>query len=63
MRVPVGGPKPTYTVRLYFAEPDELKPGERVFDVLLGGRKVLENFDVAAAAGGPIAALSASSRG
>ena len=46
-----------YTVRLHFAEPEELKEGERLFDVLLQGKKVLGNFDVVRAAGGPGRAL------
>lgn len=41
----------TYTVRLYFAEPDDLKPGERTMDVALQGKKVLEGLDVAREAG------------
>ncbi len=41
-----------YTVRLYFAEPDETMPGERVFDVALQGRKVLDGLDIVAEAGG-----------
>lgn len=42
-----------YRVRLYFAEPDpSVKPGQRVFDVILGGDKVLSNFDVVAASKG-----------
>ncbi|OGV72715.1 MAG: hypothetical protein A3K19_02755 [Lentisphaerae bacterium RIFOXYB12_FULL_65_16] len=40
------------TVRLHFAELDDVKPGQRVFDVLLQGKLVLENFDVVAAAQG-----------
>ena len=35
-----------YTVRLVFAEPDEKKPGERVFDVTIDGRQVLKQFDL-----------------
>ena len=42
-----------YTVRLVFAEPDNLKPGDRVFDVTVQGRKVLDDFDVVKAAGKP----------
>lgn len=42
-----------YTVRLYFAEPDELAPGERVFDVLLQDQPVLPAFDVVQTAGAP----------
>jgi outer membrane protein assembly factor BamB len=41
-----------YTVRLYFAEPEDLAPGLRVFDVELQGRLVLPAFDVVKAAGG-----------
>jgi outer membrane protein assembly factor BamB len=40
-----------YTVRLYFAEPDDVEPGRRVFDVLLQGQPVLKNFDIVKAAG------------
>ena len=44
--------KVTYRVRLHFAEPDNASPGKRVFDVLIEGEKVLENFDVFKEAGG-----------
>jgi hypothetical protein len=41
-----------YHVELLFAEPDDaMAPGERVFDVLLQGKVVLNKFDIAAAAG------------
>ena len=40
-----------YTVRLVFAEPDDLKPGDRVFDVSLQGSAVLTGFDVVGQAG------------
>jgi outer membrane protein assembly factor BamB len=43
-------PQP-YTVRLYFAEPKDLKSGRRIFHVSLQGRQVLKNFDVAREAG------------
>jgi hypothetical protein len=43
----------SYTVRLHFAEPDGVAPGERVFDVALQSRPVLKGFDVAREAGGP----------
>ena len=46
-------PPQTYTVRLYFVEPDGLGPGERVFSVKLQGKSVLSDLDVVAAAGGP----------
>jgi len=41
-----------YRVRLFFAEPDEVRPGERVFDVHLQGSKVLDDFDIRAESGG-----------
>jgi hypothetical protein len=41
-----------YTVRLYFAEPDDLSAGERVFDVAIQGRPVLAGFDVVKEASG-----------
>ena len=46
-------PEP-YTVRLYFMEPDDMKPGQRVFSVNLQGQQVLKDFDVVKAAGGPM---------
>ena len=42
----------TFSVRLYFAEPDHDEPAARRFDIALNGRTVAENFDVAKAAGG-----------
>jgi hypothetical protein len=44
-------PRP-YTVRLHFLEPDDVKPGERVFDVSLQGTGVLSDFDIMREAGG-----------
>jgi outer membrane protein assembly factor BamB len=41
-----------YTVRLGFAEMDDAKPGDRVFDVKLQGKEMLKDFDVAKEAGG-----------
>lgn len=46
-------PPRAFTVRLCFAEPDDVAAGARVFDVSLQGKVVLANFDIAAAAGGP----------
>ena len=43
-----------YDVRLHFAEPEPVKPGQRIFSVSLEGRTVLENLDVVRAAGGSI---------
>ncbi|QDU06703.1 PQQ-binding-like beta-propeller repeat protein [Gimesia aquarii] len=42
----------TYTVRLYFLEPDEKQPGKRVFDVSLQGKPVLRELDVVKEANG-----------
>jgi len=44
--------KVTYRVRLHFADPDNASPDKRVFDVLIEGEKVLENFDIFREAGG-----------
>jgi len=44
-------PTTNYTVRLYFLEPDQVTPGQRVFDVLLQDRPVLSGFDVIKEAG------------
>ncbi len=52
-----GQPAGSYTVRLFFAEPEDLQPGQRVFDVRLQGNTMLERFDVVVAAGGPRRAL------
>ena len=41
----------TYTVRLFFSEPNEIATGERVFDVSLQGETVLEGIDVVQVAG------------
>jgi hypothetical protein len=41
-----------YKVRLHFLEPDDLRPGERVFSVSLQGKRVLSSFDVVQDAGG-----------
>jgi outer membrane protein assembly factor BamB len=41
----------SYTVNLYFSELENKKAGERVFDVTIQDRKVLENFDIVSEAG------------
>lgn len=46
-----------FTVRLHFAEPDDIKPGQRVFDVKLQDKTVLKGFDVVKEAGGVRTAL------
>lgn len=40
-----------YTIRLYFAEPDGLGKGQRVFDVALQDKPVLKGFDISAESG------------
>jgi outer membrane protein assembly factor BamB len=42
-----------YTVRLFFADAENTKPGERVFAVSLQGKKVLRRLDIVKEAGGP----------
>ncbi|MCK5849685.1 MAG: hypothetical protein KAH23_02125, partial [Kiritimatiellae bacterium] len=42
----------TYTVRLYFAEPDNCKPEERVFSVIIQGKPLLIDLDIATEADG-----------
>jgi outer membrane protein assembly factor BamB len=42
----------TYDVSLYFAEPDNLAVGARVFDIQIQGTTVAANFDVVKEAGG-----------
>ena len=44
-------PTRPHTVKLYFSDPDSLPPGERVFNVSLQGKTVLENFDIATETG------------
>jgi hypothetical protein len=41
-----------YTVRLYFTEPHEIGPGERVFDVEIQGKIAIQNLDIAKESGG-----------
>lgn len=41
-----------YTVRLGFSDPDNDKPGQRVFDIKLQGEVVERDFDIVRAAGG-----------
>lgn len=40
-----------YTVRLYFAEPEQVQAGERVFNVSLQGKQVMDQFDIIREAG------------
>ena len=47
----------TYTVSLHFMEPEDKKPGERVFDVALGDQTVLKGFDIVAETKSPNAGI------
>ena len=49
-----GGSKQSrnYTVRLYFAEPEDVSGGHRVFGVSLQGEEVLSGLDIAKESGG-----------
>jgi hypothetical protein len=44
-------PDRNYVVRLHFAEPEDVRQGDRVFDVTLQGRRVLDDFDIVKEAG------------
>ncbi|MFM9964606.1 MAG: PQQ-binding-like beta-propeller repeat protein [Planctomycetaceae bacterium] len=46
-----------YLVRLHFAEPDDLQPGDRIFAIHLQGKRTLASLDVAKEAGGRYRAL------
>ncbi len=50
---PLEPPTRSFRVSLYFAEPEPLAAGERVFSVRLQGQPVLTEFDVVQQAGGP----------
>ena len=49
--------KQTCKVRLYFLEPTNGAPGTDVFDVEIGGKTVLTDFDVVKEAGGPMISI------
>jgi hypothetical protein len=53
----------TYRVRLHFAELEDVKPGQRMFDVNLQGQTIIGNLDVVKEAGGPRSALVKEVRG
>jgi prepilin-type processing-associated H-X9-DG protein len=57
MRFRAAADNGTYALRLHFAEPLYPRAGRRVFDVFAEGRRILDHFDVAAAAGGPRTAV------
>ncbi len=43
----------TYTVKLYFSEPENINPGDRVFDIAIQGKTVLSGFDIVQESGKP----------
>lgn len=54
VRVDKSLPNGRYDVILHFAEPDEIEGGERLFDVLVNGRKRVASLDVMSARDGKI---------
>ena len=50
-------PNGSYTVNLKFAEISRTAVGQRQFNVAINGQQVLTNFDIVAAAGGPMQAI------
>jgi beta-galactosidase len=60
-RIPV--PNGRYRVALQFIEPNANANGERVFDVDLNGKVVLESLDVFKAAGGKLKGITRSVEG
>ena len=49
-------PEPRYyTVRLHFAELDDVKAGQRVFDVKIQDQTLLKDFDIVKEVGGKVA--------
>jgi len=45
-------PDVTYKIKLYFSELENKKKDDRIFDISIQGKKVLENFDIFSEAGG-----------
>jgi len=52
-----------HTVRLYFAEPGDAKPDERVFSIRLQGKKVMQDLDIVKDAGGRMRGIVREFRG
>jgi outer membrane protein assembly factor BamB len=53
----------TYTVRLIFAEPEPIGPGQRVFSVDVQGREAVKDLDIVRETGGPLRSLMKEIRG
>jgi len=49
---PDGAAQAAYTVRLHFAEPDDIGPGQRTFDISLQGAVANKDMDIVKLAGG-----------
>lgn len=47
----------SYTVKMHFSEPRRIGEGERVFDIILQGEPVAEDFDIVKQAGSPDTSL------
>ena len=45
-------PERAYTVRLFFAEPEPIEPGARLFDIAIQGQPIVQALDIAKEAGG-----------
>jgi hypothetical protein len=52
-----------FTVRLFFAEPEEIRAGERVFGVAIQGRPIAREVDVVRQSGGTHCGLLLESKG
>jgi len=53
----------SYTVRMYFMEPEDISPGARVFSVRLDANVLLEDFDIIKEAGAKMQAISREFKG
>jgi hypothetical protein len=62
-RPPVQPAEHAYMVRLVFAEPEDIRAGQRVFDVKLQGREVLPALDIVRQAGGALRGIVREFRG
>jgi hypothetical protein len=61
--LPAESPDRDYTVRLHFAEPEDLNAGDRVFGVTVQGRRLLDGFDIVKEAGRPLKGVVKEFRG
>lgn len=60
---PVSLSQRPFTVRLFFGEPEEIRPGERIFGVAIQGREVARELDIVRQSGGPHRGLLLESKG